>query len=327
MKQVAAVQARVDVRDYLSEETFRRKIYRLLEQVRDKADPDEKIPLLVAFPEDIGTPCAFLGETELIRREQTLAGAIGYLMRRRFWPALFKRLRHRVGWVRALFLLQADLIARTYISVFARAARDFRAYIVAGSTTLPDLDGNDRAEVYNVAYVFDPHGRVIGRQRKVHLIELEARGLDLSPAPLEQLHPISTSLGEIGVAICYDGFFTDVRNHLRAQGAEILVQPSANPGIWTPEQQLDWLNGAWTATLTEGEESTSRFQLAINPMLVGRLFDLEFQGQSAIIAAHGAQARKAERHLPGYQACPDRPGFLAVAPSPTEECVLVTRIA
>lgn len=345
MKQIAAVQVRVDVRDYLSEETFRHKIYRLLEQVREKADPDENIPLLVAFPEDIGTPCAFLGERDLIQREHTLAGAVGYLVRRRFWPALWRRLRHRVGWVRALFLLQADLIARTYISVFARAARDFHAYIVAGSTVLPELDGDGQgAQVYNISYVFDPQGRIIGRQRKVHLIELEAKGaLDLTPAPLEQLHSIPTPVGKLGVAICYDGFFADVRDHLRAQGAEILVQPSANPAIWAPEQQLDWLNGAWTATLADtgsngsnsfnGRTNDTGFQLAVNPMLTGNLFDLEFQGQSSIIAAHGASASAGQRKDPGstpgcpsYQACPDRPGFLAVAPSPTDECVLVTRI-
>lgn len=349
MKQLAVVQARVDARDYVSEEAFRRKVYRLLEMVRERADPDPSLPLLVAFPEDIGTPCAFLGEKELIEREQTLAGAIRYMLRRRYRPALWRRIRHRVSWIRALFLLQADLIARTYITTFSRAARDFRAYLVAGSTVLPELDSGEQAPpaaVYNVSYVFDPQGRVIGRQQKVHLTEIEERGaLDLTPGDLEKLRVVDTPVGRLGVAICYDGFFDDVRSRLLAQGAQVLVQPSANPGVWSVEQQIDWLNGAWKATLPPGEPASlpareipeadrenagvppsTGFQLALNPMLVGRLFDLEFQGQSSIIRSHGEFAGHVRDGCPSYQGCPGRPGFVRVAASPTEEEVLVARI-
>ncbi|MBE3583704.1 MAG: hypothetical protein IMX01_06290 [Limnochordaceae bacterium] len=385
--QFAAVQAGVNVEDYRTEEQFRRKICRLLDQVRSQAGTDPSLPLLVAFPEDIGTPLAFVDDPVVVQQESTLRGAVTAMVRRHMWAAAWRRLRHRVGWVRALFLLQADRMARIYFSVFAQAARDYQAYIVAGSVVLPDLGpdwggvylaadaeharaqgkqrtlssqpdeaerggdpeldlgtGKDQRSVYNVSYTFDLHGRVLGFQRKVHMVEQEAPGrLDLVPGRLHDIRALALPGLSVGVAICYDGFFTDVRASLRQDGASVLVQPSANPGPWTPEQQLDWLRGAWTATLRPQDapyelQPGCGFAAAINPMLVGRLFDVRFEGQSSILLAHGPErspealqtvgvSRDGARPSPQYQAVQGRPGFLAVAEKADDEQVLVATVS
>ncbi|MBE3584111.1 MAG: hypothetical protein IMX01_08360 [Limnochordaceae bacterium] len=133
------------------------------------------------------------------------------------------------------------------------------------------------AEVYNVSYVFGPDGRVYGKQKKVHLIELEGPALlDLTPGDVSELRTVSTPAGRIGVAICLDAFRSDVRERLREQGAQILVQPSANPGPWSAAQQRDWLGSAWQA-VAQGE-----FAYALNPMMNGQLLGVGFWGQSAI---------------------------------------------
>ena len=69
-------------------------------------------------------------------------------------------------------------------------------------------------------------------------------------------------------------------------GAEILIQPSANNHPWNEWQQEDWLRSSYQAVVERGE-----FALAVNPMLVGDLWDLSFAGQSSIITPEGYAAR------------------------------------
>ncbi|MBX6378972.1 MAG: hypothetical protein IRY95_10575, partial [Clostridia bacterium] len=137
-------------------------------------------------------------------------------------------------------------------------------------------------------------------------------------------------LGRVGIAVCLDAFQEDVLAALQHQGAQILVQPSANPAPWSPEQQVDWLNGAWRAVA-----GTGRFTYGVNPMMVGPLYELTFAGQSAIVGRSDSETGGGSAVPPGgsgpaqevaYHAVGPRPGFLAVAASPSDEEVLVVRV-
>jgi hypothetical protein len=69
-------------------------------------------------------------------------------------------------------------------------------------------------------------------------------------------------------------------------GVDTVIQAEANPGRWAGNggagdwQPLDWMGSAWRAVA----DPTVRFRYAVNPMLVGNLLDLDFDGQSAILA-------------------------------------------
>ena len=103
---------------------------------------------------------------------------------------------------------------------------------------------------------------------------------------------------------------------LEAQGCTVLLQPDANGSPWTGkegiyppgqmprDQPLAWLESAWQVTATSG---TIRY--AVNPMVVGNLLDLSFDGQSAITGP-AAEAPG----LQSYVMTAPRPGFLALAP-------------
>ncbi|MBI2874811.1 MAG: hypothetical protein HYY09_06960, partial [Firmicutes bacterium] len=324
--------------------SFQAKVRSLLDGVRRTVETG--LPTLVAFPEDVGTPC-FLCGTGVVRPEEEdsvpLDRVIARLARKHLPKVLMTRIRHRVGWVRALMLVRARETARVYFDVFRGAARDYGYYIAAGSACLPEwvipspdpcrvgsghqgsyrqessLRSPDPAAVYNIAFLFGPDGRLAGWQKKVNLLDLEGPGgLDLSPGTLEELRVIDTSAGRLGTAVCLDAFELPVRRRLLELGARILVQPSANPKAWTAEQQEDWLRGAHNAvrgelsspdrssapagsrgstaeagkgwdgsngegTLTAGTGVLDRFAYAVNPMMVGSLFGLGFEGQSAVI--------------------------------------------
>ncbi len=327
--QLVAVQMELRPGDYASEEKFRRRILGLMEEIRSRTDP--RLPTLVAFPEDVGILTVLAGEGDILERSPDLRSAVEAMVRRHATQIALVRFRYRVSWPRAIFLYRHREMADIYFRVFSEAARRYGVYIVAGSLPLPDYplppDGSPPdpasargSEVYNTSYLFGPDGRILGRQKKVHLIELEGPGgLDLTPGKVEELTVIPTALGRVAIAVCLDAFEEDVISRLRELGGQILVQPSANPAPWSPEQQRDWLRSSWEKVARRG-----LFSYGVNPMLVGRILDLGFYGQSSLVEAPRPGATPPPRL--GYLDTLPAEGFLEVAPDPAGEIILVARV-
>lgn len=330
---VAAVQAKASVERYLSEDAFREWVDELMERAVASMPADR--PRLVVFPEDFAAGLLLMDAGDALDGATGLRGAVAALVRQHFTAVMGQRMRHRVGWVRALALLKAKDVAAAYRRVFAAAARNYGAYVLAGTVLLPETEFDDDGgietrggDVFNAAYLFGPDGHIVGRQRKCFLIDLEgSEALDLSPAPVDDLQVYGTALGRIGTAVCLDGFQEPVVERLRAQEVDIFVKPSANPEPWSEPQQEDWLNGVWKAVVEGGLAA-----YGVNPMMVGNLLDIQFEGQSSIVArdpeAVAAAAEELGLTLPaadgtlGYTDLEPRRGFLAVAETGTEEEVI-----
>ncbi len=274
---IACVQMKLNPEDYKTEQAFAARIMAVMKRVREQAGEG---PLLVAFPEHIGTFCLLSNAPERIWSKRTFAQASAALLWHHGAAVAHQMLRHRVSAVRALFLARAKELERIYLTPFIAAAREYEAWIVAGSAALRWGQTN---RIYNTSPVITPTGQVVYRQHKVNLVEMEQKaGLDLDPAPLNYVSAVQSPLGALGVAICLDAFHLDVRQRLQGLGAKILIQPSANNGPWNEWQQEDWKRACFAA-VAENKE----FDLAVNPMLVGRLWDIEFEGQSSIIDQNG----------------------------------------
>ncbi len=327
---LVAIQMQATEETYTCMESFRSAIHSLMEQAneQDELGPDT----LVAFPEDVGLLTILFGQEEALAGADQLDEAMESVVRENLLRVGYNKIRHGVSWPRALFLTYQGSMAESYFSVFSEMAREYEVYLVAGSAAFtdatlaryvpnhvpgapPEEDPNTR-DVHNVSVVFGPAGEIIGIQRKVRLIDLEeSTGLDLVPGDLRQVEPISTSLGNLGVAVCLDAFIDDVLGRL--DGADILVQPSANPGPWEPWQQEEWLESAWAATGRDG-----RFAYAVNPMLTGQIIDLEFYGQSSVITADAALAPEPF----GYLDTGKRHGMVAVAEDDDGEHIIRARL-
>ncbi|HOJ45848.1 MAG: carbon-nitrogen hydrolase family protein [Bacillota bacterium] len=293
---LAVVQWKLSMEDYSSVEAFAEKLGATMEEIRTKSREN----LLVAFPEDLVTFGIFTELKAAGIEEDSIQEALKKYVKKKF----VRLLPHRVKmgtWLGAVFESSKKLMEE-YFEVFREAAEKHNAYVISGSGLV--ADGKD---VFNESRGFGPgDAKII--QRKVNLIELEGeKGLGLTPASLAQVGLWSTELGRIGIAICYDGFFAEIREKL--DGADIIVQPSANPGPWTKEQQEDWLNGAYQMVQTAT-------RVVLNPMLTGKALGLEFYGQSSILV------RGEERGL-GYLNTDPKPHFVQVAKSPDEGDVLI----
>ncbi len=95
--------------------------------------------------------------------------------------------------------------------------------------------GPERGVVYNSAAMIGPDGSIIGVYRKTHpfCTELRSRGGWVTPG--DEVCVVATSLGRIGIIICFDGDFPELSRIEAVRGAEVIVRPSAllrSADIW-----------------------------------------------------------------------------------------------
>jgi deaminated glutathione amidase len=107
-------------------------------------------------------------------------------------------------------------------------AKQHGIWLVAG--TLPETSNTGRP--YNTSVLFDPEGKRAAVYRKIHLFDI-ALGAGATHMESEHVEPgtsatlATTSLGKIGMTICYDLRFADLYRTYARAGAEILTVPAA----------------------------------------------------------------------------------------------------
>lgn len=81
---------------------------------------------------------------------------------------------------------------------------------------------------HNTAVVFDTDGSIAGKYRKMHIPDDPAyyEKFYFTPGDLG-FHPIRTSVGVLGVQVCWDQWYPEGARLMALQGAEILIYPTA----------------------------------------------------------------------------------------------------
>lgn len=81
---------------------------------------------------------------------------------------------------------------------------------------------------FNTSVVIDSNGDIAGKYRKMHIPDDPAyyEKFYFTPGDLG-FHPISTSIGKLGVMVCWDQWYPEAARLMALQGAEILVYPTA----------------------------------------------------------------------------------------------------
>jgi N-carbamoylputrescine amidase len=81
---------------------------------------------------------------------------------------------------------------------------------------------------HNTAVVFDTDGQIVGRYRKMHIPDDPAyyEKFYFTPGDLG-FEPIQTSLGKLGVLVCWDQWYPEAARMMALKGAEILIYPTA----------------------------------------------------------------------------------------------------
>lgn len=81
---------------------------------------------------------------------------------------------------------------------------------------------------HNTAVVFDADGSVAGKYRKMHIPDDPAyyEKFYFTPGDLG-FKPIQTSIGKLGVLVCWDQWYPEAARLMALSGAEILIYPTA----------------------------------------------------------------------------------------------------
>jgi N-carbamoylputrescine amidase len=81
---------------------------------------------------------------------------------------------------------------------------------------------------HNTAVVFDKDGRIAGKYRKMHIPDDPGfyEKYYFTPGDLG-FKPIETSIGKLGVLICWDQWFPEAARLMALAGAELLIYPTA----------------------------------------------------------------------------------------------------
>ena len=102
-------------------------------------------------------------------------------------------------------------------------------------------------EFYNTAVVFDKDGSIAGKYRKMHIPDDPAyyEKFYFTPGDLG-FEPIQTSIGKLGVQVCWDQWYPEGARLMTLRGAEILIYPTAIgwESTDTPEEKARQLE-AW----------------------------------------------------------------------------------
>lgn len=147
---------------------------------------------------------------------------------------------------------------------------------------------------HNTAVVFDTDGSIAGKYRKMHIPD--------DPAYYEKFYftpgdigfePIQTSLGKLGVLVCWDQWYPEAARIMALKGAEILIYPTAIG--WdsndTKEEQDCQLN-AWIISqrghaVANGLPVVSVNRVGHEPDLSGATGGILFWGNSFVVGPQG----------------------------------------
>lgn len=120
--------------------------------------------------------------------------------------------------------LQAETIDGNFVRTVALAAKKNTIEVVG--TIYEKSKKKDR--VYDTSFLVDKSGTVRSTYRKIHLYDALGfkESKKLQPG-LKIAAPVKTSVGKLGMLICYDLRFPEMSRTLASSGSEILVVPSA----------------------------------------------------------------------------------------------------
>jgi predicted amidohydrolase len=337
---LACVQSKLELEAYQSGDDFATWVLEQTQSALEARDPSEAA--LLAFPELIGLPLAFFLERQVKANSAQVAAL--ELLRESWAEALGLGVRHGRLLPANLLLPRALEVFAAFKWAFSRAARETNSFIVAGSAFLPGIEDEAArdtfltdARVQNLSFTFAPSGLIVSRQPKINLTKGLESNLGLARGRLEDLLVTRLPFADVSTLICFDAFFERALERADALGAQILIQPSANAARW---------DGPWSAdpSLTEGVEWWRRgpaskiqgrvnIRYCLNPMLVGRLFELEFEGRSSIAvneAVNGtisASSLEPDLSMAAKKQVLPHENLVAVADSASEFAIVSARVS
>ncbi len=172
---------------------------------------------------------------------------------------------------------------------FGQLARQYKVVIVTSlfERRAPGL-------YHNTAVVLESDGSIAGRYRKMHIPDDPAyyEKFYFTPGDLG-FEPIDTSVGRLGVQVCWDQWYPEGARLMALRGAELLIYPTAigYESTDTPDEQQRQRE-AWTIVQRGHAVSNGLPVVAVNrvghePDPSGQTHGINFWGSSFVCGPQG----------------------------------------
>ncbi|MDH6310785.1 N-carbamoylputrescine amidase [Dysgonomonas sp. PFB1-18] len=147
---------------------------------------------------------------------------------------------------------------------------------------------------HNTAVVLEKDGTIAGKYRKMHIPDDPAyyEKFYFTPGDLG-FQPIETSLGKLGVLVCWDQWYPEAARLMAMAGADLLIYPTAIGWESTDAQdEKDRQLGAWTISqrghaVANGLHVVSVNRTGYEPDPSGQTNGITFWGNSFVAGPQG----------------------------------------
>ena len=147
---------------------------------------------------------------------------------------------------------------------------------------------------HNTAVVIESNGEIAGKYRKMHIPDDPAYYEKFYFTPGDMgFHPIQTSLGKLGVLVCWDQWYPEAARLMAMQGAEILIYPTAigYADNDTPEEQqrqrMAWQTVMRGHAVANGLPVVAVNRVGFEPDPSGQTAGIQFWGTSFVAGPQG----------------------------------------
>ena len=153
---------------------------------------------------------------------------------------------------------------------------------------------------HNTAVIFDTDGHMAGTYRKMHIPDDPAyyEKFYFTPGDLG-FQPIETSLGKLGVLVCWDQWYPEAARLMALAGAEILIYPTAIgfESSDTPDEQERqreaWMTVQRGHAIANGLPLIAVNRVGLEPDPSGQTKGIKFWGSSFVCGPQGEVLAKA----------------------------------
>ena len=147
---------------------------------------------------------------------------------------------------------------------------------------------------HNTAVVMEKDGSIAGTYRKMHIPDDPAyyEKFYFTPGDLG-FHPIQTSVGKLGVLVCWDQWYPEAARLMALQGADLLIYPTAigYESSDTPEEQqrqrMAWQTVQRGHAVANGIPVVTVNRVGFEPDPSGQTNGIQFWGTSFVAGPQG----------------------------------------
>ncbi len=158
---------------------------------------------------------------------------------------------------------------------------------------------------HNTAVVFEKNGEMLGKYRKMHIPDDPGfhEKFYFTPGDLG-FNPIQTSVGKLGVLVCWDQWYPEAARLMALAGAEILLYPTAIG--WDPNdeqaekdrQRMAWILSHRGHAVANGIPVLSTNRTGFEPSPLHGAAGIQFWGSSQVLGPQGEIIAEANTDKP-----------------------------